>query len=422
MSAFRDTSHPNSWDFSAFICTFALYIDEQLEFHMHHRLSTLSVNDDEDVVEEDPALVTPLHEMKIDYIFTMIQRLQQLLQRFLSCQPTGAVKSNQLVFFALHPIVKESFQLYYDITEIMGVLIDWFMMLENFDCVKVLEIFSRIARQFDDLDTFYAWCKKACIARSSDYPEVERITSKKLKVMEEFIHEKSTLVQQQKEKHQELEIEIDQEPDIEQPAKDDLTTLKALPEPENSIEVAHEEEKREETKEEEKEKKNMEEVDLLNLRECTVSIEEGGDKLALVLFSGESTPPSAWEAFVDSSTDWETALEQSTSSLSNQKASLGGGFDMLMLDGMYQQVETMAVPSSRSASRIACVGGTPGLLAFPTPLVGGGSEDPFAASLAVAPLAYVQMSEMEKKHQLLMEEQLMWQQYVKNLESKPYVV
>lgn len=83
---------------------------------------------------------------------------------------------------------------------------------------------------------------------------------------------------------------------------------------------------------------------------------------------------------------------QSASSLSNQKASLSGGFNMLMLDGMYRQV---AVPSS------AFVGGIPGLLALPAPPVGGGSEDPFAASLlAVAPPAYVQMSEMEKKHQL----------------------
>lgn len=105
----------------------------------------------------------------------------------------------------------------------------------------------------------------------SDYPEVERITPKKLKVLEEFIHEKSTLVKQKKEKHQELEIEIDQEPDIKQPAKDDLTTLKALPEPENSTKVALEE-KREDTKEEENEKENMEEVDLLNFREGTVSI------------------------------------------------------------------------------------------------------------------------------------------------------
>ena len=42
------------------------------------------------------------------------------------------------------------------------------------------------------------------------------------------------------------------------------------------------------------------------------------------------------------------------------------------------------------------------------------SADPFAASLAVAPPAYVQMSEIEKKQRLLMEEQEMWQQYARS--------
>lgn len=40
--------------------------------------------------------------------------------------------------------------------------------------------------------------------------------------------------------------------------------------------------------------------------------------------------------------------------------------------------------------------------------------DPFAASLEVAPPPYVQMSDMEKKQRLVMEEQMMWDQYNRN--------
>lgn len=92
MSDFRDTSHRNSWDFSTFVRTFALYIDEQLEFHMHRRINTLSFGDvdgDGDEVEANTTLVTPLHEMKIDHILATIQCLQQLLLRFLACRPIG---------------------------------------------------------------------------------------------------------------------------------------------------------------------------------------------------------------------------------------------------------------------------------------------------------------------------------------------
>jgi len=101
---------------------------------------------------------------------------------------------------------------------------------------------------------------------------------------------------------------------------------------------------------------------------------------------------------------------------------------MLLLDGMYKQSATMAAMaagpgygSSGSASSIALgSAGRPAMLALPAaPVSEGGSNsmttsDPFAASLTVPPPAYVQMSEMERKQKLLVEEQLMWQQYARD--------
>ncbi|KAI8026212.1 putative clathrin assembly protein [Camellia lanceoleosa] len=58
--------------------------------------------------------------------------------------------------------------------------------------------------------------------------------------------------------------------------------------------------------------------------------------------------------------------------------------------------------------------------ALPAPPAADGSvaattgADPFAASLPVPPPAFVQMSEMEKKQRMLVEEQLMWQQYARD--------
>lgn len=60
------------------------------------------------------------------------------------------------------------------------------------------------------------------------------------------------------------------------------------------------------------------------------------------------------------------------------------------------------------------------MLALPAPSTDNGNNgnsnglvpvDPFAASLVVAPPAYVQMNDMEKKQRMLMEEQMMWDQY-----------
>ena len=331
---------------------------------------------------------------------------------------------------ALYPIVKESFQIYYDITEIMGILIDRFMELEVHDCVKVYEVFCRAGKQFDELDMFYSWCKNIGIARSSEYPELEKITPKKLEVMDEFIRDKSALAQIKQAKSLKEEIKEAEEKNVE-----DVNAIKALPPPESFTElVPVEEEKIEEPKQEEQKetKITQHEGDLLNLGEDAITSEEHADKLALALFDGEAqvtnqAPSLTWQAFNDESADWESDLVQSASNLSGQKAALGGGFDMLLLDGMYKQAETSAAMTSPgygvsgSASSVALgSAGRPAMLALPAPPTPEGSStstssaDPFAASLAVAPPAYVQMSDMEKKQKLLMDEQLMWQQYAKD--------
>lgn len=436
MSDFRDhSSQSNSWDYSAFVRTYALYLDERLEFRMQGKRGKRSAFEYEEDEEEGSAVAqarnTPVCDMKTVDIFSRINHLQQLLERFLACRPTGEAKSNRVVLVALYPIVKESFQIYYDITEIMGILIERFMELEVQDCVKVHEIFYRVLKQFDELDSFYTWCRSTGIARSSEYPEVEKIALKKLDLMDEFIRDKAALAQSRKNR-----IVEPAEPVVEakepEPVEENINAIKALPAPEG-WEVPVEEEKEEPKEEEKKEKKEInvqEEGDLLNLGDDAVTTQEHGSQLALALFDGGAVAnpaAPAWEAFTtDDAADWETALVQSASGLSQQKTNLGGGFDMLLLDGMYQQA-TMAQATtggtfgaSGSASSVAFGSiGRPAMLALPAPPTSNDgastrSVDPFAASLAVAPPTYVQMSEMEKKQKLLMEEQFLWQQYARD--------
>ncbi|KAL6619796.1 hypothetical protein ACP70R_034935 [Stipagrostis hirtigluma subsp. patula] len=181
--------------------------------------------------------------------------------------------------------------------------------------------------------------------------------------------------------------------------------------------------------------------DLIDLRlpDPDAAADKQGNKLALALFS--APPPAAadgsWVAFPSDDApevtsawqtpaaepgkaDWELALVETASNLSRQKAALGGGMDPLLLGGMYdqgavrQQVAAQAAASG-SASSVALPwqGAAAPVLALPAPdgtvqTVGG---DPFAASLAVPPPAYVQMAEMERKQQLLVQEQQMWAQY-----------
>ena len=321
---------------------------------------------------------------------------------------------------ALYPIVKESFQIYNNITEILSIFIDRFVSMEIPECIKVYDIFCRVGKQYDELDLFYSWSKNIGIARSTEYPEIERVTTKKLEVMDQYIRDK--------EQNKKLQIQENNEEESEPEPEEDINAIKALPAPDYLCQEPVEDVK-EETKEEPKEEKLVQkEVDLLDLGDDMVISQECGDNLALALFDGAAPASSAtqalpWHAF-DDTADWETALVQSTSNLPNQKPSLGGGFDTMLLDSMYRQAEMNAAMQAQtyrmngSASSIALgLTGGPPMLALPAPQTSGGSAsvDPFAASLAVAPPAYVQMSEIEKKHRLLMEEQLMWQQFASSM-------
>lgn len=440
LSDFRDASQSNSWDYSAFVRTYALYLDERLEFRMQGRRGKRSgFGIDEDEEKQVSGTSTPVREMKTDQIFSRIQHLQQLLDRYLACRPTGGARNHRVVMVALYPITRESFQIYYDITEILGILIDRFMELEISDSIKVYDIFCRISKQFDDLDNFYRWSKTVGIGRSSEYPEVEKITQKKLDLMDEFIRDKSALAQNKQTitYEQKGETEEEAKEKEEQKEEEDMNSIKALPPPDGFTDFEPAPEIQEHPKEEEEDKRrnNMGEVDFLNLGEDVVSTEEHTNQMALALFdgggessaAGSTTGAQPWEAFNEDTADWETSLVQSASNLANQKVNLAGGFDTMLLDGMYQQgaaanaaMATTGYGGSGSASSVAIASAArPAMLALPAPQTNLQNADPFAASLAIAPPAYVQMSDMENKQKLLMEEQLMWQQYARDRTSKP---
>lgn len=155
------------------------------------------------------------------------------------------------------------------------------------------------------------------------------------------------------------------------------------------------------------------EADFLNLKADAMSGEEHGQQLALALFDGNaaSSAPRG-DVFDHSSADWETALVQSASALANQHAELGGGLNMMVLDGMYSHATvTNAQTFSGSASSVAMrPPGAPMLALLTPPGISSGAAgvDPFAASMVVPPPTYVQMSDMQTKQQLLTEEQMVW--------------
>ncbi|MQL91558.1 hypothetical protein Taro_024179 [Colocasia esculenta] len=500
MSDFRDEAHSHSWDHSAFVRTYALYLDQRLECMLYERKqgtagggSGRGERNDHPYSREDPQQQqrwgedpyaggsngnygarnsysspgagggyggdggygerqqqsrgeerkppTPVRDMRPERVLGRMHQLQLLLDRFLACRPTGMAKNSRMVLIALYPVIRESFQLYADICEILAVLLDRFFDMEYPDCVKAFEAYASAAKQIDELASFYGWCKETGVARSSEYPEVQRITDKLLETLEEFMRDRA---RRPKSPERVREEAAPAPPVEEEEPVQDMGSIKALPAPEGFDMQAAADNKAATDKQ-----RQQVEADLVDLRDDGVTADEQGNKLALALFSGPvangGAANGAWEAFPSSGADgngevtsawqtpaaeagkadWELALVETASNLSKQKATLAGGFDPLLLNGMYdagavrQHVSTQ-MSSGGSASSVALPGlgrNTAPVLALPAPdgsVQAVGPHDPFAASLAVPPPAYVQMSDMEKKQHLLVQEQHLWQQYSKD--------
>ncbi|KAL8501809.1 hypothetical protein ACS0TY_021066 [Phlomoides rotata] len=472
LSDFRNEAHSNSWDQSAFVRTYALYLDQRLEMMAYERkqsgnggeIERFGGGDDRHNYRSPPGSnrgydngyndygdersygmrrsrssgdvrestqekkdATPLRDMKPERIFGKMGHLQRLLDRFLSCRPTGLAKNERMVLVAVYSIVRESFKVYADVCEILAVLLDKFFDMEYQDCVKAFDAYARSAKQIDELVGFYNWCKDIGVARSSEYPEVQRITSKLLETLEEFVRDRAKATKSPERKVEALPPPQEEEPVV------DMNEIKALPPPEEYNPPP--------PPEPEPPKPTVQETgDLLDLRDEGVSADDQGNKFALALFAGPvaNGGNGSWEAFHSNGkpevtsawqnpaaesgkADWELALVESASHLSQQKAAMGGGLDPLLLNGMYDQgmvrqhVSTAQLGGG-SASSVALPG--PGasktpVLALPAPdgTVQTVGQDPFAASLTIPPPSYVQMADMEKKQHLLVQEQVVWQQY-----------
>eukprot|EP00250_Pteridium_aquilinum_P018707 c24176_g1_i1 orf=139-2076(-) len=486
LSNFRDDSHSHAWDYSAFVRTYAMFLDEKLDHNIEAARSQsegrLVVADDSGRrrasshdgydggrrddgygydahrddgygydahrddgygydgygddsgynrrrengygydsrrdAKEQTRKLTPVKEMNSKYLLDRIPLMQRLLERVLACRPTGAARMNRLVQIALYPVVRESFQLYTDICDGLAIVLDAFFEMDHVDCVKAFDIHTKGAKQIDELASFYGACKNLGVCRSSEYPVVQKISEELLETMEDFLRDRSESSLRHRQKKSPEPRPKSPEP-IADDTSYDVNGMKALPAPPVTEEP-------EPVQEAPAMQKQQSEGDLLEFGNEAVSVEEHGDRLALALFADMGSSSQGMQGSNSNGfstgdrplAGWELALVESSSELSKPTTNnLAGGFNNLLLTSMYDQATVnqkmaAAIPSG-SASSVA-IPGRPAssFLALPAPVgVQTMAEDPFAASLTVAPPPYVQMSDMQQKQRLLVQEQQTWYQY-----------
>ncbi|CAK9867342.1 unnamed protein product [Sphagnum jensenii] len=449
LSYFRDDSDPHAWDYSSFVRTFGLFLDDRIDCSIfgnssdrrrsrshrsanRSRSSYRNSSGDSSPSQEDVEDV-PIKEMNTKMLLEKLPVMQQLLERVLGCRPTGAAKTNSLVQIALYPVVKESFQLYADLSEGTTMLLEGFFEMEQRDTVKAYDIYNCFAKQSEELHNFYNLCRKFGIARSSEYPTLQKISQEHLDTMEDFLKTRKHGDSQGSKSLEPQPLQLEYRPETPPQPEPTPEPQVVIPEPEAVTPTP-------ETPQVEPESVQTE-GDLLDLDKPTISQQDQENRLALALFSGTSqTSNSSWEAFASDrgsqlsggalqsdaadsgKAGWELALVASVSNLSKPtSATMAGGFDPLLLTSMYDQGATRqkqaatTIPAGSASS--VCIPNRPSssFLALPAPPgampLPESGEDPFAASAVIPPPSYVQIADMSKKQQLLVQEQMMWQKY-----------
>ncbi|CAH9130469.1 unnamed protein product [Cuscuta epithymum] len=190
LSGFRDASHSSPWDFTAFVRTFALYLDERLDCFLTGKLQRRFTQSSLGFRGRRPD--EPVREMKPTMLLDRIGHWQRLLERAIGTRPTGAAKANRLVQIALYAVVEESFDLYRDITDGLAIIIDGFSKLEHQSGVIAFQTCLRAARQCDELAEFYGVCKSLGVGRTSEYPCIQRFSGELIESLQQYLKDNSS--------------------------------------------------------------------------------------------------------------------------------------------------------------------------------------------------------------------------------------
>ncbi|GAV88191.1 ANTH domain-containing protein [Cephalotus follicularis] len=317
MAHFKDDSSPNAWDYSAWVRTYALFLEERLECFRVLKYD----------VETDRPRTKDLDTAEL---LEQLPALQQLLFRVLGCLPQGGAVRNFVIQLALSMVAAESVKIYQAISDGTANLVDKFFEMQRHDSMKALDIYRQAGQQAERLSEFYEVCKSLDIGRGERFMKIEQPPPSFLQAMEEYVKEAprgSTFRKDQKAMDNKiaapkeiLAIEYKKTPEVPEVQE---KRPKSPPPPE-PVKV---------------ETPVVEPPDLLDLDDSVPAASELDQKtaMALAIVPVAEQPPPAVLNQANGTTGWELALVTAPSSNEGAAAAskLAGGLDKLTLDSLY---------------------------------------------------------------------------------------
>ncbi|XXG64414.1 hypothetical protein AAC387_Pa05g2373 [Persea americana] len=396
ISNFKDDSSPLAWDCSAWVRTYALFLEERLECF---RVLKYDIEADR-VKNSVPGMAKgncKTSDLDCNELLEQLPALQQLLYRLIGCRPEGGAFNNYLIQYALALVLKESFKIYCAINDGTINLVDLFFEMPRHDAVKALNVYKRGCQQAESLADFYDFCKGLELSRNFQFPTLRQPPPSFLATMEEYVreaprigsvsskklefHEKNLLEYRPEEASASQSAEPTVEADKEQAdeTQEPEPVVEALPQTEPTADTG----------------------DLLGLNEVNpdaVSLEESNALALAIIPSGDASMSSVngqFSGIEGNTSGWELALVTAPSSNTSHvtESKLAGGFDKLLLESLYEDGE---------ARKQQNVGYGVGMDFNPFDPC-----DPFSMSNSIAPPLNVQMAMMTQQQQQQYQQHMM---------------